>query len=66
MKTNHDQSKNNEMLVACCRTAMAFFLAVTTSVVYVACSHDHDLDEQAKSDKEESVVIKTHDNLAAF
>ena len=66
MKTNHDQSKNNEMLVACCRTAMALFLAVTTSVVYVACSHDHDLDEQAKSDKEESVVIKTHDNLAAF
>ena len=68
MKKKNLQPRNNAGLNAFCRTALAMLFAVTTSVIFVACSHDNDLDEKKNPNEEEAqpVVFKTHDDLAAF
>ena len=67
MMTKKLQTKRNTGLNAICKTATALLFSVSMSAVFMACSHDDDLNEKSKSNKKEgTIAIKTHDNLAAF
>lgn len=68
MKKKNLQPRNNVGLNAFYRSALALLFAITTSAIFVACSHDDDVNEKTNPNKEDlqNDVIKTHDNLAAF